>query len=180
MRTDERAVSGVAPGKASETSVHRDVVHEHDSSRRHPRRGLLHLKNRVPGRVQAVVYEQLDVAKLRDQRRQPLPARAFQIRPPIAARIGNRSACLSMQPMIEGERQIDAPQVPAIVLPERFEDNAARHAVRNAGLDHDLGLGMDDRAPHRAAKRAVGVGVPAVRIVTTEPPPSRSQQGANI
>jgi hypothetical protein len=107
----------MAPGKASKTSVHRDVVHEHDSAGRHPRRGLLHLEERVPGRVQAVVYEQLDVAKLGDQRRQPLPARAFQIRPPIAARIGDRRARLSMQPVIERERQIDAPQVPAVVLP---------------------------------------------------------------
>jgi hypothetical protein len=116
MRTDESAVPGIAPGKASETIVHRDVVHEHDSPRRHPRRGLLHFENRVPGRVQAVVYEDLDVAKLRDQRWQPLPARAFQVRPASTARIGDRGAGLGMQPMIEGERQIDAPQVPAVVL----------------------------------------------------------------
>jgi hypothetical protein len=85
-----------------------------------------------------------------------------------------------MQPMIEGERQINAPQMPAIVLPERLENNAACHAVRNAGFDYDLGPGMDDRAPHRAAERSVAVGVPAVGIVTAEPPPSGCQQGANI
>jgi hypothetical protein len=117
MRTDQSAVPRIARGKASETSVHRDVVHEHDTPRRHPRRGLLHFESCVPGRVQAVVYEDVDVADLADQRRQPLPARAFQIRPPIAARIGDRGPCLSMQPMIEGERQIDTPQVPAGVLP---------------------------------------------------------------
>jgi hypothetical protein len=117
MRTDDGPVPGTAPGEASKTSVHRDVVHEHDPSRRHTRRDLLHFEKSVPGRVQAVVYEHLDVAKLGDQRRQPLPARAFQIRPPIAAGIGDRGTGLSMQPMIEGKRQIDAPQVPAVVLP---------------------------------------------------------------
>jgi hypothetical protein len=74
MRADDGPVPGTAPGKASKTSVHGDVVDEHDSRRGHPRRDLLHFESRVPCRVQAVVYEHLDVAKLGDQRRQPLPA----------------------------------------------------------------------------------------------------------
>jgi hypothetical protein len=85
-----------------------------------------------------------------------------------------------MQPMIEGERQIDAPQVPVVVLLERLKDDPARHAVRDTGLDHDLGPGMDDRAPDGAAQRAVSVGIPAIGIVAAEPPPSGCQQGANI
>jgi hypothetical protein len=130
--------------------------------------------------VQAVVYEHLDVAKLFDQRRQALPARTFQIRPPIAACIGDRGTGLGMQAMIEGERQVNTPQVAAIVPLERLKDDPARHAVRDAGLDHDLGAGMDNGAPDSAAQRAVGVGIPAVSIVAAEAPPFRRQQGTDI
>ena len=39
---------------------------------------LLHLEYRVPGRMQAIVDEHLNMADLDDQRWQPLPARALQ------------------------------------------------------------------------------------------------------
>jgi hypothetical protein len=84
-----------------------------------------------------------------------------------------------MQPMIEGERQVDTPQVPEVILPERLEDDPARNAMRDTGLDHDLGPGMYDRAPDSPAQRAVGVGVPAVAVMA-KPPASGSQQGTNV
>jgi O-antigen/teichoic acid export membrane protein len=96
-------------GKDRETHMRVDVVHQHDPACRHDGGCLLHLEQRVRRGVQAVVDEHLYVADLGNQPRQLLLARAFQIRPARAARIGDNYACLPVQSMIEGKRQIDAP-----------------------------------------------------------------------
>ena len=43
---------------------------------------------------------------------------------------------------IEGKREIDAPQVAEVVLRQGLEHDPAGNAVRDAGLDHDLGHGV--------------------------------------
>jgi hypothetical protein len=43
--------------------------------------------------------------------------------------------------------------------------------VRNAGLDHDLGPGVQRYAPDSTAQRTVSVGIPAIGVVAEAPSP---------
>jgi hypothetical protein len=56
-----------------------------------------------------------------------------------------------------------------VILPQRLEHDPARHAMRDAGLDHDLGPGMQHHALQGTAQRTVAVGVPAVGIAAETP-----------
>src|SRR5271165_72272 len=76
-----------------------------------------------------------------------------------------------MQSMIERKRQVDAPQVAEVVLPQRLEHDPARDAVRDAGLDHDLRPGMQHYAPCGTAQRTVAVGVPGIGVAAEAPSP---------
>src|SRR5580692_7907598 len=116
-------VSGMPVGEGHEALVRMDVVHQHDPAYPHDRGRLLHLEQRVLARVQAVMDEHLQVADLGNQRGQALLARALQVRPARATRLGHGYPGLRVQPMVERKRKVDAPQVAQLVLPQCLEDD---------------------------------------------------------
>lgn len=65
------------------------------------------------------------------------------------------------------------------IAAQRLQDDPARDAVRDPGLDHHFGPGMQDRAPYRAAQGAVRVAVTAVRTAAKAEPRSR-QHGTDV
>jgi hypothetical protein len=119
------------------------------------------------------------VADVGDQWRQFLLTGTFNISPAVPKHVADDHAGLPMQSMIEGERQVDTPQVADIVLLQRFQHDPAGHTVCDAGLYYDLGLGMQRYAPCRTAQRTVTIGVPTV-CVAPEAPPLGLQQRADV
>src|SRR5690349_21858843 len=172
-RADDGLVRRVPIRKGGEALMRVDVVHQHDPADGHGRGRLLHLEHRVLGGVQTVVDEHLHMADLAHQRRKPVAARAFQVRPARAALIGDGDAGFRVQAMIEGKRQVDAPQVAEVVPAQCLEHDPARHAVRDSRLDRYLGPVVQRHAPQGAAQRTVGIRVPGVGLTPEAPSPGR-------
>ena len=131
----------------------------------------LELEADVPGRVHAVVDEELDPAQPGDEPAQHPPARAAEQGPAVAEALRHRGAGLVREALLQQRGEVDAPQPAAAVASERLEQDAGGEAARDAGLDDTLGAQVPRQAPREAAQADVGV-VPPAEGAATHPQPA--------
>lgn len=153
-------------GESSKSFVRFDVIYQHDPADRHCTGHLFHLEKCIPGGVQAIVNEHLNLAGVFDHAWEAFSAGSLDVGPSGAARFRHRDTGLTVQAVVERERKVDAPEVAPVVLRQRFQHDPGGDAVRDTSLDDGGRPCVNGRAPRGTKKRPLGVAVPGVRIAT--------------
>jgi hypothetical protein len=96
----------------------------------------LELETQIAFGVNAVVDEEIYLTEVFEKTREQMSARALEILPASATRLGDGRRRLIPQSPLDQRWEIDAPELSAPVSLERFEQKARRDAPCNARLDH--------------------------------------------
>jgi hypothetical protein len=96
-----------------------------------------------------------------------------------AARISDSGTGLLVELVVERMRQVNAPEMPPIILGERLEYDSTADPVGHACLDHSGRPEVAYATPYRAAQLDIGVAVPAI-CMTARPKPFRGQQRVDL